>query len=64
MSYVRTSLAMLASCAFAACSSEPPAFDPRDYGFVDLTHEYSDETVYWPTEEFGFTKNDACRGRR
>ena len=62
MSYQQICVAVLASGTFAACSQESPAFDPRDYGLVDLTHEYSDETVYWPTEEFGFTKTTLSEG--
>ena len=36
--------------ALLACASTPPAPDR----FVDLTHPFDAETIYWPTEEEGF----------
>lgn len=33
-----------------------------EYDIIDLSHTYSDKTVYWPTEEFGFTKTTLSEG--
>lgn len=67
MFHQRTGLALLAICTVAACAPEKHSldssgFEPRNHQLVDLTHEYSDETVYWPTEEFGFTKTVLSEG--
>lgn len=42
----------------------PIPLDLSTYEIVDLSHPYSDETVYWPTEEFGFTKTTLSEGMR
>ncbi len=56
-----------ATAAFlAACEPSeapmPPGLDA--YEMVDLTHAFGDETVYWPTETFGFTKTTLSEGMR
>ena len=53
---------LLAGCGAEAPSSNAPAFDISAYDIVDLSHPYNDETVYWPTEEFGFTKTTLSEG--
>lgn len=59
----------LTALALTACepSEAPiplPPLDLGNYEIVDLSHAYSDETVYWPTEEFGFTKTTLSEGMR
>ncbi|HEX2484406.1 MAG TPA: cyclase family protein [Myxococcota bacterium] len=45
--------------AAAACASDVPPLAGR---LVDLTHPFSQETIYWPTEE-GFVHEIGFRGR-
>jgi kynurenine formamidase len=52
--------AALAGLALLACPSAPPALSAGR--LVDLTHPFSAETIYWPTEE-GFVLEQGFRGR-
>jgi kynurenine formamidase len=58
----RASALALAVClaTLAACAARPPA--PLAGTLVDLTHPFSAETIYWPTEE-GFVHEPGFRGR-
>jgi len=51
--------ALVASAFAAACAAPSPA--PLGGRLVDLTHPFSAETVYWPTEE-GFVHEPGLRG--
>lgn len=56
-----------ASAAFlAACDPQeaPIPFDFRAYDVVDLTHAYGVDTVYWPTDKKGFSKETVFEGVR
>lgn len=39
---------------FALVGGCNPAFDESAGRWVDLSHDYSDETIYWPTDSLGF----------
>jgi hypothetical protein len=34
-----------------SCASTSRAFDAADADWVDLSHDFSEETLYWPTAE-------------
>ena len=45
------SIIVIVSCSavFSSCSSKQPAFPQGEW--VDLSHDFSSETIYWPTAE-------------
>ncbi|MBW3553192.1 MAG: cyclase family protein [Gemmatimonadetes bacterium] len=59
--------------ALAACTTEPAdsnsaatiaaVFDGSAGTWVDLTHAFSEESVYWPTDTVGFVHDELAYGR-
>ena len=70
----RTRLNLLGGAALAlllgACgpteetAGGAPALDFDDFKIVDLTHAYGPDTIYWPTDKKGFTKDTVFEGMR
>lgn len=58
----------LAACAPGPAEKAPadqaPAFDLSRYELVDLTHAFSEDTVYWPTAPSRFEKTTLAEGAR
>ena len=47
-----------------AARGAEPVFDPRAYDLVDLSHEFSAETVYWPNTPLRFEHEVIFEGER
>lgn len=54
---------MCVLCLTIACGSAPrPGLDLSDYRLIDMTHTFSNETLYWPTGE-AFEHNEVAWGK-
>ena len=64
---VRTRLlALAASLAASACTAPPDpsaVFDGTGGRWVDLSHPFSESTIYWPTDTAGFQLEELAYGR-
>lgn len=47
-------VALAAAAVAASSTADADSFDPSRARFVDLTHPFNNETVYWPTAPSGF----------
>ncbi|MGI9249633.1 MAG: cyclase family protein [Pseudohongiellaceae bacterium] len=47
-------LSLGCTICYAVCANSAFAIDPNDYHFIDLTHSYNSETLYWPTSTSKF----------
>lgn len=56
--FKRTAIGLLAM----GMSAHAAALDLDEYDIVDLTHTYSDETIYWPTSPSRFEKEELAYG--
>ncbi len=56
-----TALSVAAS-ATSAPGAAPQAMDPARYRSVDLTHPFEAQTIYWPSDQSGFTLMTLSRG--
>jgi kynurenine formamidase len=75
MPFMQTPPPLLPACALAlllaACGPTPvPESETRpdlevmaDPGLVDLTHDFDEQTVYWPTDTRGFQLQKLARGQ-
>ena len=57
----KTTLATVLLCAVAGTSSSW-GFDVADYRIVDLTHNYNEDTIYWPTSPTSFSLDQLAFG--
>ena len=57
----RLSLVFLLAAA-PGCATAPAAPDLARARFVELTHPFSRETLFWPTEEEGFVLEPVFKG--
>ena len=66
---MRRVVPLILATALTACG--PPATSPADYGavfdgtggrWVDLTHAFSESTIYWPTDTAGFQLEELAFG--
>lgn len=62
-------MATLTALILTACAPEAPgtaigpsAIDLSEYDIIDLSHEFSEETVYWPTAPSRFEKTTIFEG--
>jgi kynurenine formamidase len=53
---------MLASLAFTLSAPQAQAWDFDQGRWIDLSHDYSSETIYWPTAD-GFSKETVFEGQ-
>jgi kynurenine formamidase len=62
---------LMSGCAGPEATSDSPAtsladvaaaFDGTSGRWVDLSHAYSDETIYWPTDSLGFEFEELANG--
>ena len=56
-------LLLLLPFAVGTAGAQQPPFDPSASRMIDLTHAYSDRTVYWPTAETKFTLERLAYGQ-
>ncbi len=65
---VRRAALLLTSLGLAACEAAPgssdfsPVFDGSGGRWVDLTHSFSESTIYWPTDTAGFQLTEQSYG--
>ncbi len=64
----RTAVITWMGFALVGCGAEPPqldigsVFDGSAGRWVDLTHAFNSETIYWPTDTAGFTLEEQAYG--
>jgi kynurenine formamidase len=63
---LRSAVVLLSATAAIACAPEATdygaVFDGRVGQWIDLTHTFDDETVYWPTDTVGFELEELAFG--